>query len=67
MTSRHYLGMAKADRQTGAMPSTVQARPDALELWAAFRQHVGIGWTGQDERRFIAGWDAGRERRGEDT
>lgn len=45
------------DRLTGVMPSEVRARSDGDELWTAFRRHVGIGWTGQRVRDFIAGWD----------
>lgn len=59
-TSEHGRRQAKADRQSGAMPIEVQRREDADELWAAFRRHVGIGWTGERVRDFIAGWDANR-------
>jgi hypothetical protein len=50
--------IAARDKQQGAMPSYVQQRDDHVELWAAFRKHVGIGWTGERTRDFIAGWDA---------
>lgn len=59
-------GIAQADRQQGAMPSEVQRRADADELWTAFRRHVGIAWTGHRVRDFIAGWDAARRSVGAD-
>lgn len=54
------LRVAAADRQNGAMPSHIRSRPDADQLWAAFRGYVGLAWTGRDERMFVAAWDAGR-------
>lgn len=56
------LEAASRDRQRGVMPSRVVRREDCLELWAAFRRHVGIGWTSERVLDFIAGWDAAKGR-----
>lgn len=51
----------RRDRQLGLMPSHVQRREDGDALWAAFRRSVGLAWTGEQVRFFIAGWDAARK------
>lgn len=52
--------VARADRQSGLMPSDIRARPDADVLWTAFRRCHDLAWTGHDEREFVKGWDAAR-------
>jgi hypothetical protein len=42
------------------MPTYVEARSDADELWTAFQEYSPGASGGSNLRAFIAGWDANR-------